>query len=130
MLQALAKHAEALTGMRLCTGEGADEVARRVREHLDAMDAVRATEIAAKVAVQRERKLETALKLLLPNVRLYLDSRFGRSAPVLEEFGLKPFRPGKPSMKTLARAVEKRRETRKLRGTMGKKQRRAIKAKS
>ena len=130
MIRGLRSHAAKLIAFDLGTGfKSPDAVAAKYQAHLDAMSDVTEKEIAWKLAVERERVLEAEIKNLHPRVQDYLRSHFGAGASALRRFGLKPAKEPTVPVKTKLRAIEKRRETRRLRGTMGKKQRRRIKGK-
>ncbi len=124
MIAGLDKYRAKLENLQLGAGlDTPDAVAARFQAHLDAMQAVAAREIAWRAAIQSEQQMEIEIKQLLERAKFYLRSRFGASSGALREFGLKPQAKAKVSAETALRAVEKRRETRRLRRTMGKKQR-------
>jgi hypothetical protein len=102
-------------------------LAAEYQRHLEQMQDVTQREIAWHTAVYQENALETRLRDLTEHVRLYLVGRFGPSSPVLRAFGLKPRKKAVTSVATKKLAIEKRLETRRLRRTMGKKQRKRIK---
>jgi hypothetical protein len=106
-----------------------EAVVARYQEHLDAVADVRAKEIAWRVAVERERQLEAELQPLHARVTLVLRGFFGSSSTKLQDFGVRPQKTPHTPIEVKARAVERRLETRRLRGTIGKKQRKRIKAK-
>ena len=60
-------------------------------------------------------------------MRLYLIGVFGESPAMLGDFGLKPRKKAKMSAEKMLRTVEKRNATRKARGTMGRRQKKALK---
>lgn len=107
--------------------QSVDTVVARLQAHLTSLAAVQTQRIQWLVAVREERRLEAETKTLLVRVKPFLMSVYGEGSATLLEFGLKPLKKPKISVETKRIAVEKRRETRKLRGTMGKKQRRALK---
>jgi hypothetical protein len=126
MIAGLDKYRAKLKNLQLGTGlDTPDSVAARFQAHLDAMQAVAANEVAWRVAIQREQQLEIEIKRLIERTKFYLRSLFGAKSATLREFGLKPQAKSKVSTETALRAVEKRRETRRLRRTMGKKQKKA-----
>jgi len=96
-------------------------------EHIEAMRAVASLEMQRSIAIDHEARLEKNIMAIFDSIDRFLRSRFGSSAAVLREFGLKPRKARKVRMETLARAVEKSRQTRKLRRTMGRRQRAKIK---
>jgi hypothetical protein len=106
-----------------------DAIVARYRAHLAAMAEVAEKEIAWRLAVERERALEVEILAIHARVVLGLRAQFGSRSAQLRRFGLRPARVPKISAETKRRAVERRLETRRLRGTLGKKQRKRIKAK-
>jgi len=102
-------------------------LAAEYSRHLEQMHEVARREIAWRTAVERERELETKLKKLHFSVKSYLEGAFGPSSAALRAFGLKPQKKAVTPVETKKLAVEKRLETRKLRKTMGKKQKKQIK---
>ena len=102
-------------------------LAAEYRRHLELLREVTWREVAWRAAVDQERKLEASLKRLHEFVKMYLAGRFGPSSPALRAFGLKPQKKAVTSIETKQLAIMKRLETRKLRKTMGKKQRKKIK---
>jgi hypothetical protein len=130
ILDGLSKHSARLSSMaRVMRLASPDQLGDRFRAHLAALNAVEQAEAALAEAVAVERRLEAAVKAYMPRLRSLLEGAFDGDLLTLHDFAIKPRRRTRPSAETLRGAVEKRRETRKLRGTMGKKQRRAIKAK-
>jgi hypothetical protein len=97
------------------------------QRHLDKLKEVAEKEAAWRAAVQDENALEQDIQKLTVKLNLYVGATFGPSAAKLLEFGIRPR--GKPitSAETKRHAVEARRRTRKLRWTMGPKQRKKIK---
>jgi hypothetical protein len=121
---------DAAVGKRFPPDLGSVEaVVARYREHLDAMKDVRAKEIAWRLAVERERALESELQPLHARMTLLLRSAYGKHSTQLQYFGVLPAKRPHTPIEVKARAVERRLETRRLRGTLGKKQRKRIKAK-
>ncbi len=104
-----------------------ESLAAEYRRHLEKMQEVTQREIAWRMAVDQEGTLETKIKVLTEHVKAYLAGRFGPSSAELRAFGLKPRKKAVTRVETKRLAIEKRLETRKLRKTMGKKQRKRIK---
>jgi lipase chaperone LimK len=126
MIAGFRKYGAKLVGFNLGPGfESVASVVARFQAHLEAMEAVHAAEIAWKLAVQDEARLEAEVKELAARAASYLSGTFGPSASQLRQFGLKPRAKTRISVEAKASAVEKRRETRKARKTMGPKERRA-----
>lgn len=130
MIDGLLVHAERLGYVSLGKGSNVKPatVAALYRKHLGALRRVRELEAAWKAALLVERTLEAELKRTHAQVQRYLLAFFGDDVVALKAFDLKPRTAPVVSVETKARAVEKRRATRRLRGTMGKRQRRKVKA--
>jgi hypothetical protein len=128
MIKGLRKHRQWIAqGLAPDLGS-VEAIIGRFQEHLDAMVDAARREIAWRAALEREEKLEKGIKKLMGRVKPMIESLFDRSDSTLRDFGIKPFVRRKPSIATMKVAVEKRRETRALRRTMGRKQKRKIKA--
>jgi hypothetical protein len=127
MIKGLRKHGQRVMHNIPSELESLDKVIARFQEHLDAMDEVARREIAWRIALDREAKLETAIRKLVERVKLVIQGLFGVSSAILRDFGVKPAIRRKPSTATMKIAVEKRRATRKLLGTMGRQQKRRTK---
>src|SRR5262249_43378232 len=104
-----------------------DELIARFQEHLDAMAEATRLEIAWRVALDREATLEQGIKELSVRVKQLLQAVLGEGNTQLREFGARPYVRRRPSTATMKLAVEKRRATRALRRTMGRRQRAKIK---
>ncbi len=130
MIKGLRAHTETLRFVSLGKGPNveAETVVAMYQKHLDALLDATEKEMAWKTALLVERRLEAALKKTHLQVQRYVEGVFGEDAIELRRFGLKPRKKAVTSIDTKLRAVEKRRETRRLRGTMGKRQRKKIKA--
>jgi hypothetical protein len=89
------------------------------------LDAVRAQEEAQLQA--RNAAVITALALLAALLR-YAQGIYGKTSPTLQDFGFPLSKPAVKTVKVKAQAVELSAETRKLRHTMGSKQKAEIKA--
>jgi hypothetical protein len=127
MVAGLKRHAQHLGTLAEARGLGsADAVAARFQAHLDAMDKVATTYFAWRSAVREEERLESEIKALLRRMAPYLSGVFGDAA-TLFDFGLKPRKPAKIGVEKMLRTIEKRNATRKARGTLGKRQKKAIK---
>ena len=131
MISGMRKQASKLSELNVGRGlTTVDAVIARYQAHLDAMADVSQKEIAWRLAVERERGLEAEIKALHPRVQSLLRSTYGDRSGELRQFGLKPGKKAQVAVAVKASAVEKRRETRKARRTMGKKQRKQIKGKA
>ena len=106
-----------------------EELAQRFEEHLAALARVRQLTIEQRNAVAEERALEKKIVKLHGELKLHAVGRFGRHSARLLDFGIPPEKKPKMSAATKKRANEKRQQTRKERGVMGKKQLREWKKK-
>jgi hypothetical protein len=104
-----------------------DGLAAPFEAHLRAMDEVDRREKAWREAVAEEQKLEKRIQRHALHLAEIARARFGADGAKLRDFGLEPRKPPRISVQTKAAAVEKRRETRKRRGTMGRRQRTKVK---
>jgi hypothetical protein len=128
MITGLRKHSDYLEdAFASTTFNSIESVTTRIQQHLDAMSAVKENEIRWRVALDAEAKLEKETAALVRRVASLLMSVYGDRSPKLRDFGIEPRKKPKIGVETMRLAVEKRRETRRLRGTMGKKQRKKIK---
>ena len=97
------------------------------QSHLDAIDEVDATRAALAAAVAKERKLARQVAALARYVKMSAESRFGLTPTICADFGWEvPKPPGPKTVKAKLEGAKKARETRKARGTMGKRQRKKI----
>ena len=92
-------------------------------EHAKAIEDIDRFEARKRAAVAREAELERGLSEMWHMVVRGVRLRFGYTAAELADFGVKPPKKAVVSTAAKAKAVERRRETRGLRGTMGPKQR-------
>jgi len=104
-----------------------DQLLAVYQRHLDKLTEVGEREAAWRESVQEENAMEQDIKALTATLRLYLGATFGDSAAKLLEFGIRPRAKPRASAQTKMVAAEKLRATRKLRWTMGPKQRKKIK---
>lgn len=102
-----------------------DEIVALFEEHLTILQVIEFHARERSIAVAEEAKLEPKLRALA--LKTHMSSRMGEASPRLREFAFKPAKKPHVPVETKLRAIEKRAETRKLRHTMGKKQRRRIK---
>lgn len=105
-----------------------EEVVALFQQHLDALARVHALTIERSTAVRREEELEKKIVALTNAVKGLAKARVGESDPRLREFGVEPDKKPYMSAETKRRANEKRQETRRERGVMGKRQRKKLKA--
>jgi hypothetical protein len=127
MIAGLKKHASSLGVLANAPEfESSAAVASRFQAHLDALDKVAATHAAWLRAIRDETRLEGEVKKLLLPLRMLLSGVFGDDPAILHDFGLKPRKKAKISAEKMLRTVEKRNATRRARGTMGKRQKKAL----
>jgi hypothetical protein len=108
-------------GGKKCTRR---ELVDLYQAHLDALRAVDETAAAASAAVAKERAIARDLGPVTFFLKVWVESTLGRSPVILGDFGWEvPKKPGPKTVAAKARGAEKLRETRRLRGTMGKRQR-------
>jgi hypothetical protein len=131
MIEGLLGHAQRLGHVSLGKGPNVKPaaVAALYRKHLEALRRADELEAAWKTALLVERRLEAELKPTHAQVQRYVLAFFDDDVAALKLFDMKPRKQPVVSVETKQRAVEKRRETRRLRGTMGKRQRKKAKAK-
>ena len=104
-----------------------DQLAALFEEHLAAMARVQELTIERSVAVARERALEARLAPIYAGVKGLVGSMLGKRSPGLRAFGIAPDKKPTMTIETKKRANEKRQETRKRLGILGKKQRARLK---
>jgi len=98
-----------------------------LEQHLAAIARVRELTIERAKAVAAERKLDVAAKSIAVGVGHVLKAKLGAHNPALRAYAVEPEKVPHVTVQTKLRAVERRMATRKLRGTMGRKQRARIK---
>jgi len=103
------------------------KMVQTLRSYLAAVQRTRQASIAHRTRVAEERAALAAAHPIVLRIRLFLRTRVGPKSPLLRSYGVQPLREGKKTVDVKLQAIEKARETRKLRKTMGRKQRRAIK---
>lgn len=106
-----------------------DELLSIFKEHLEVLAEIRRLTIARDIAIALERKLEPRVKRISFHLGEKVKSRIGRRNPLLKKYGFEPEKKPHVPVEAKARAVVRRLETRKLRGTMGRKQRALAKKK-
>ena len=128
MIAGIRKHAAAIDAQRIGPGRlGAAALVARFEAHLECIDDIAKYDALKSDAVAREAKLEVEMLALWHLVRYFAASYFGEESVQLRDFGLKERKKPVISSATKALAVAKRRATRAVRRTMGKRQRRKIK---
>jgi hypothetical protein len=129
MIRGLRAYAKRLG--RVSTGKGPtvdpEDVVAMYRAHLAALLRANEKEAEWRAALAVERRLEANLKPKHLQMQRYLEGVFGPESLELANFDLKPRKEPYVPVETKLRAVEKRRETRRQRKTMGKRQRRKVK---
>lgn len=104
-----------------------DELEAPLRRYLAAVEQTRKASVAHRARVAEERRAHKEAHPIALRLRQWLRARLNDDSAELVAYGVKPTRPTKKTVAVKVRAIEKSRETRKLRRTMGKKQRKAIK---
>jgi|SRR5579883_748439 len=95
---------------------------------IDNRSAVTDAQAAAKAKVEAERAAEPALVALMRAFTAFIRITFGSASDVLADFGLAPPKARTPmTAEQKAVAVERRKATRKARGTTGPKQKQKVK---
>jgi hypothetical protein len=105
----------------------ADDLVARFEEHLQALADIDRYDGLKSEAILREAKLEKEMLELWMLISCLAQGRFGASSTKMSDFAKKPRKEPEVSVATKALAVAKRRETRRVRRTMGKRQRKNIK---
>jgi hypothetical protein len=129
MVDGLTKHKAVITalaiGGRMLTP---DDVIATFQARIDASNEALTTKASATAAVLAERAERARTKRFVSSARQVVRSMFGESVDLLADFGLAPPRPRRIDPQKKVEAAAKSKATRKLRHTMGKKQKAAIKA--
>ena len=105
---------------------GADDLIALFQAHYDAIADIAKYDALRRRAVALERKLERGLSQPWRSIKLMMKVRYGDETTLVLDFGMKPHRKPVISAATKAAAVEKRRATRKRKGTMGSRQRKKL----
>jgi hypothetical protein len=105
-----------------------DGLVGSLRRRIAAAEATKSAKTDWHTTVQTERQVDAELRPLRKQLQQYVGARFGAGSPKMAEFGFVPAKPRKPKAQTKANAVDKAKATRKVRGIMGSKQRKLIKA--
>ena len=95
------------------------------------LEEMRSTRIAYEAYLQqvaRERAREKALRPLVQAVRDWAVTHLGKTPVVVAAFAIKAGKPGPKTLQAKVTMIERAKATRKLRGTLGPKQRKKIKA--
>jgi hypothetical protein len=80
------------------------------------------------IALQNRRQADAACRAIEKAVKRWVLSKWGEGSEQAIAFGVQPKTPAKPTTKVKAEAVDQAKATKKARGILGKKARRAIKA--
>jgi hypothetical protein len=97
------------------------------QSQIDAIDEVDATRSTLAAAIAKERALARRIAALGRYLKMAVDATFGPSPEVFADFGWDvPKRPGPKTVQAKLEGARKARETRKARGTMGKRQRKKV----
>jgi hypothetical protein len=98
----------------------------KLQSVITAASATKAAQTAYHNAVQSERTLNAAVAPVRAQLKLYLQSRFGKTSTQLQSFGFAPAKVPDKTVAAKSTAVTKALATRKARNTLGKKQKSAI----
>jgi len=99
-----------------------------LQAYVTAVTAVAAVKAQLASAVRTQDTADASIQTVLTALTSYVRGLYGNEPAILADFGLKPLTRQKPTAKVAAQAVDLRAETRKLRNTMGSKQRQDVKA--
>ena len=100
------------------------ELAAVFQSQIDAVDQVDAAHAAVVNAVAREREIARTVRNLTRLLRFWIGAEFGSDAEAWADFGLTaPKKPGPKTVEAKLAGAERARATRKMRHTMGKRQR-------
>ncbi len=103
------------------------EIAAFFQARIDAANRIITARAAWTAAIAEFEELNRRAKVLLPDLRNVLLGNFGPDSEKLSHFGFAPPRRPKLTVEQRRAASEKAKATRKARGTLGKKQKLAIK---
>jgi len=98
----------------------------KLQSLLNAANSTKATQAAYHNAVQSERSLTVQVAPLRAQLKLFLQSRFGKTSTQLQSFGFAPNKVPDHTVGSKSTGVAKALATRKARGTLGKKQKSTI----
>jgi hypothetical protein len=99
----------------------------RLQSRIDASEKTKAARTNLHNIVNSEQELQLEIAPLRAGLKTYLQSRFGKTSGKLQLFGFAQNKSTQKTAQAKADAVVKSKATRKARGTMGKKQKTAIK---
>jgi hypothetical protein len=104
------------------------DLVKLFQSQIDKADAIAPLKGKYHDAVQAYRDLSKQLARVVIGFRTQVRNIFGDTSEVLADFGLTPVKTTKPKPATQVSAAAKRAMTRKARSTMGKKQKKSVKA--
>jgi hypothetical protein len=105
-----------------------EDLIAQFQQRIAAAEKTKASKNLWHADVQSERKVVAAVAPLRKAMQKYLQGRYGDGSTKLGEFGFKPVKPRKVSAKTKATSAVKAEATKVARNTVGKNQRKAVKA--
>lgn len=106
-----------------------EELIQIFQSHIDAIDDVGAAHAAVKVAVAKERQIARRAHALMLNLKGVVEHVLGPTHDIYAAFGwTMPNKPGPKTVKAKLQGAEKARETRKARHTLGRRQRKRVRA--
>jgi hypothetical protein len=94
---------------------------------ITAMQAVDPSKVTYESAVEKQKTAVAAAKVLVAALKVYIGVVSGKTSETFKNFGFGA-KPATPTPTTKVAAAQARAATRKVRGTLGKRQRKAIKA--
>jgi hypothetical protein len=104
------------------------EMVERLDAHAAAVEEVEQLQVQLKLAIARRDALRTETKGIVTGLRGYLAAVFGETSSEYIDLGFEPKKPRTTTAAAQAAGVAKRAATRIVRKTMGKKQRKKIRA--
>jgi hypothetical protein len=105
-----------------------DQLVQRFQQRIAAAEQTKSSKNAWHADVQSERQVDIDVRLFREGMRSHLEATLGKDSANLRDYGFSPRKPRTKTVKVKAQALAKAAATRAARQTMGKKQRKAIKA--
>ncbi len=99
-----------------------------LQARIAASEETKAARTAFHLAVESERAVALDANALRADLKVWLQAHYGAKSTKLQEFGFTPRKRGTTTAATKAAGVQKAKATKKVRGIVGKKQRKLIKA--
>jgi hypothetical protein len=102
------------------------DLVQRLQKRVDAAEATKTSKKQWLADVQVEHAVNADVAPLRAAMKTFVETRFGKNSSKLRDFGYPPAKPRKTTTAKKAAGVAKAKATRKVRGVMGTKQRKAI----